>query len=202
VVAGAVPSRRRAFATARACAHGALSELGFEARPILPGPGGAPRWPGGVVGSITHCDGYRAAAVARLPHVAAIGIDAEPDAPLRAGVLRRIATPGEGVRVARLTAEVPGVSWDRLLFSAKEAAYKAWFPFAGCGLGLGDVSVDPEPDGRFTACLRPDGIVVAGRRLTELHGRWRRCGGVLATAVVVHGVRAMDPRPSTETWVA
>ncbi|WP_423832395.1 hypothetical protein [Streptomyces manipurensis] len=79
-------ARRRAqFATARACARRALAGLGREPVALLPGPGGAPQWPSGVVGSITHCEGYRAAVAAPAGVVAALGIDAEPAGAVAAG---------------------------------------------------------------------------------------------------------------------
>ena len=81
-IARAVPKRRREFATGRGCARAALNRLGEPPVPILRGPQGAPLWPAGVVGSITHCDGYRAAAVARTSDIATVGLDAEPDKPL------------------------------------------------------------------------------------------------------------------------
>jgi len=58
VIANAVDKRRREFATARACARAALAKLGLPPVPIVPGFRGAPQWPSGVVGSITHCAGY------------------------------------------------------------------------------------------------------------------------------------------------
>src|SRR5438874_13378259 len=63
-VASAVPSRQREFATGRACARQALAALGVAPVPLDRGAGGAPAWPAGGVGSITHCAGYRGAAVA------------------------------------------------------------------------------------------------------------------------------------------
>ena len=65
LVAKAVESRRHEFATARNCAHRALALLGEAPAPIVRRERGAPQWPAGIVGSITHCAGYRAAAVAR-----------------------------------------------------------------------------------------------------------------------------------------
>lgn len=58
-IARATESRRREFATARSCARAALARLGRLPAPVLPGPGGAPQWPDGVTGSITHCPGPR-----------------------------------------------------------------------------------------------------------------------------------------------
>ena len=65
LVGKAVERRRREFTTGRACARRALCLLGAPVGPLLHGQRGAPMWPTGVVGSITHCDGYRAAAVGR-----------------------------------------------------------------------------------------------------------------------------------------
>src|SRR5579859_4218997 len=75
VVARAVVKRRREFGSARYCARMALGRLGVGPVPILPGERGAPQWPAGIAGSITHCAGYRAAVVARTGDVLTLGID-------------------------------------------------------------------------------------------------------------------------------
>jgi 4'-phosphopantetheinyl transferase N-terminal domain len=79
-VSKAVGSRRWEFTTARTCARTALGGLGLSVVAIPAGPRGEPLWPPGVVGSITHCEGYRACAVARMDDLMSIGIDAEPHA--------------------------------------------------------------------------------------------------------------------------
>src|SRR5215831_5118350 len=106
------PRRRAEFTAGRLCARAALARLGVPAAPILPGPAGEPRWPEGVTGSITHCAGYRACAVARTTDVAAIGIDAEPDAALPAGLIERIATGPERAWISRhvSTAALPSAA--------------------------------------------------------------------------------------------
>jgi 4'-phosphopantetheinyl transferase EntD len=73
---GAVEKRRREFITGRACARGALAQLGMDPVAIPSGERGEPCWPAGIVGSITHCAGYRACALARVGVIAALGIDA------------------------------------------------------------------------------------------------------------------------------
>ena len=83
LLASAIEKRRREFATGRMCAHSALQQLGYPAGAILRGSRGEPLWPEGVVGSITHCDGYRAAAVARSQEIVTLGIDAEPTPPFQ-----------------------------------------------------------------------------------------------------------------------
>lgn len=186
-IARAVESRRREFATARACARTALARLGQPAAAVLPGPRGAPQWPEGVVGSITHCVGYRAAAVALTRDVVSLGVDAEPDEALPdPGMLELIALEKERVRLGELAAWMPGICWDRLLFSAKESVYKTWFPLARCWLGFesADVRIDPE-QGTFTARLLVPGPLVHGAPLSALRGRWVADHGLLATAVVL-----------------
>jgi len=196
VVARAVERRRRSFATARACARQALAELGVPPSPILPGPKGAPQWPAGIAGSITHCNGYRACAVAWTHEVAALGIDAEPDEALPRGVLRRIARPGETRRLSDLAAVDSTVCWERLLFCAKESVYKAWFPLTGRWLGFGDAAVTIDPRaGTFGAQLLVPGPVVGGARLAGFAGRWLARGGLVATAVAVSATQT----PHTET---
>jgi 4'-phosphopantetheinyl transferase EntD len=183
----AAQSRRREFTTARACARAALARLGLPAVPLLPGPRGAPRWPEGVAGSITHCAGYRAAAVAMTRDVVSLGVDAEPNEALPDdGMLTLIAREAERVRLAELAAVVPGICWDRLLFSAKESVYKAWFPLAKCWLDFesADIVIDAR-SGAFTASLLVPGPLVAGAPLRLLHGRWLFDHGLLVTAVAV-----------------
>jgi 4'-phosphopantetheinyl transferase EntD len=156
VVARAVDKQRREFTTARACARAALARLGVPPGPIVPGPRGAPQWPAGVVGSMTHCDGYRAAVVARHRDLVAIGVDAEPHAPLPVGVLGTVTSAAERAHLTALAVAGSGRHWDRMLFSAKESVYKAWFPLTGRWLGFEDAAVTIDPaGGTFTA--RPYG---------------------------------------------
>ncbi len=151
-VATASPARRAEFAAVRHCARRAMAELGVPPTPLLPGDGGAPVWPAGVVGSMTHCAGYRAAAVARSAQVSMLGIDAEPHATLPAGVLDRAASPAEHEHLAELLAARDDICWDRLLFAVKESVYKACFPRGGERLGFADACVRFDPDvGTFAA---------------------------------------------------
>ncbi len=186
VVGRAVEKRRREFTTARACARAALEKLGVPPAPIPSGERGEPLWPAGVVGSITHCDGYRACAVARSSQIVTVGIDAEPNAALPHGLLGDIARPEELPSLRRLEQERPQVHWDRLLFSAKESVYKAWFPLARRWLGFEDAVVAIDPcEGTFTARLLVSGPSVEGRALTGFSGGWTVNDGIVMTAIAV-----------------
>jgi 4'-phosphopantetheinyl transferase EntD len=186
MVARAVEGRRQEFATVRSLARACLRRLGLPPAPILAGAAGEPIWPTGVQGSMTHCPGYAAAAVGLRSSISAIGIDAEPDAPLADKVLTLVATPAERHRLAGVPVSPGGPSWDRLLFSAKEAVYKAWFPLVGQWLDFQEVEVSLDPtDGTFTAALLRPGLVVDGRPVNNIHGRWRQEQSFLLTAVVI-----------------
>lgn len=179
LIARAVPARRQEFVTARRCARLALAGLGCPPVPILAGPSGAPRWPDGVVGSITHAAGYRGAVVARITDVASIGIDAEPNMPLPPGVDDLVTVAGERQALVHLAADHPETHWDRVLFSAKESIYKAWYPLTERWLGFEDVRLAIDPAGRFMAEL-----LVAGP-LRELDGRFLISGGLILSALTI-----------------
>ncbi|MFF1694981.1 4'-phosphopantetheinyl transferase [Streptomyces sp. NPDC058257] len=198
VVARAVDKRRREFATVRRCARAALAELGVPPVPILPGPKGAPRWPDGIVGSMTHCAGYRAAVVARDSAVLSVGVDAEPAAPIaEPGVLDLVADKAERTALAELGIRHPDVPWDRLLFSAKESVYKTWFPLTGRWLGFEEARMDLRPDGTFAATLLVPGPKVAGRELTGFRGNWLIRDGIAVTAIVLPLTPPVPPVPGT-----
>lgn len=180
LIEGAVAARRAEFATARACAREALRQIGEPAGPILRGPKREPLWPAGIVGSITHCIGYRAAAIGRSADVLTIGIDAEPHDALPERIVERVLDAEERNWIAAAPA---GIHWDRLVFSAKESVYKAWFPLARSWLGFEDARVTLDPtSGGFQARLlvAPSPGVPA-----DFRGRYRVADGLVVTAIAV-----------------
>ncbi|MFJ4770748.1 4'-phosphopantetheinyl transferase [Streptomyces uncialis] len=186
LVAGAVEQRRREFTTGRRCARQALARLGVPRAPLRAGPRGEPLWPDGVIGSISHCAGYRVAAVARRADVLALGVDAEPVGPLPEGVLDAVTVAGERTALERCRRAAPGVCWDRVLFSAKESVYKAWFPLTGRPLDFLDAFVRLDPvRGVFCAALSVPGHRVGGSVVNGFTGRWAVVGGLVLTAVLV-----------------
>ena len=191
LVARSVAKRRTEFVTVRHCARLALAEIGIPPVPILKGDRGEPCWPEGVVGSLTHCDGYRGAVVARSETVRSIGIDAEPHDVLPEGVLDAISIAPER---AAMTDLPDGLHWDRILFCAKEATYKAWFPLTHRWLGFEDAhitfradsSADPAtPAGTFSSQILIDPAAEHGPPLTVFSGRWAVVDGLALTAIVL-----------------
>lgn len=187
LIARSVDKRRREFITVRFCARQALGELGVPAVPILKGEKGEPCWPHGVVGSLTHTEGYRGAAVGRHDTVRSVGIDAEPHDVLPNGVLDAISLPAERTELGALP---DGLHWDRILFCAKEATYKAWFPVTRRWLGFEDAHIVFDIDegatsGGFESRILIDPAALSGPPLTTLRGRWSVRDGLALTAIVL-----------------
>jgi 4'-phosphopantetheinyl transferase EntD len=187
LIARSVAKRRNEFVTARHCARLALAELGISPAPILKGDKGEPCWPDGVVGSLTHCDGYRGAVVGRAEQVRSVGIDAEPHGVLPNGVLEAVSLPAERCELAAMP---DGLHWDRILFCAKEATYKAWYPLTHRWLGFEDAHIifDVDADGttgEFVSQILIDPAALSGPPLTALRGRWSVRDGLTLTAIVL-----------------
>ncbi len=187
LIARSVAKRRNEFVTVRHCARRALQELGVPPVPILKGEKGEPCWPDGVVGSLTHCDGYRGAAVGRHDAVRSVGIDAEPHGVLPNGVLDAISLPAERAEISALPG---GLHWDRILFCAKEATYKAWYPVTQRWLGFEDAHIvfdidDGATTGGFESTILIDPAARSGPPLTTLRGRWSVRDGLALTAIVL-----------------
>ncbi|GFN08929.1 hypothetical protein Smic_74850 [Streptomyces microflavus] len=186
-----------------------MGRLGLEPVAVLHGKRGMPLWPDGIVGSLTHCDGYRAAALARAADVLSLGVDAEPHAPLPEGVGELVVRPSERERFAGSRAgEEGGIHWDRLLFSAKESVFKTWYPLTLTELDFDEADLTfrrddddraggPAASGTFTArLLRTDPAVPP-----VLDGRWRVEDGIVATAVLLRPNWRDGPAGSGAGWV-
>lgn len=133
---------------------------------------------------------YRAAAIARRADVLTVGIDAEPHEPLPDGVHESIALATEQQRELELRRAYPEIHWDRLLFSAKESVYKAWFPLTHRWLGFEQADIVLHSNGSFTAGLlisttEPDLAAGATATPTAFSGRWLVADGLLVTAIAV-----------------
>jgi 4'-phosphopantetheinyl transferase EntD len=184
LVSTAVAGRRSEFLTARTCARRALQQLGFPAVPIGRGRNREPLWPKNIAGSITHCQGYRAAAVASRSEILSIGIDAEPDCSLPAGLVNRIAFGRERVAVRQLDQRI---HWDRLLFSAKESVFKAWFPITNRWIDFEDAEVIFALDtGTFEIRLS-EAVTKHISPAARFSGRFLvRAGLILSTVIVLN----------------
>jgi len=127
---------RRASGAARIVGRRLLARLGYAECAIPKGPSAAPLWPAGLVGSFAHDESVAVAAVAHCCEVGTLGIDVEPAQALPSELLDVIATPQE----RRHLGSDP---WEgRLLFTAKEAVYKAAYTLDGTLLDYHDIAID------------------------------------------------------------
>lgn len=185
-IRGAVPKRRREFTRGRSCARAALERLGIRGHPLVRGPDRTPVWPEGIVGSITHCEGLTAAAVARRGPLLSVGIDAEPATPLESDLISLVCT-GSEIRWMETVRPPPFANWAKLLFSAKEAVHKSVYPLSGATLDFREVTIAVHMDeGTFSA------FPEAPARLELPHfgslvGRFALTPGFVLTGAVVTG---------------
>jgi 4'-phosphopantetheinyl transferase EntD len=126
---------RRASGAARIVARELLAKIGLPHRALPKGRGGAPVWPNGIVGSMSHDSRIAIAAIAPSRNFSALGIDIEPAEILPPELLDLVTTPLERSHID----EDP--CGGRLLFAAKEAVYKAVYPLDQTFLDHHDVEV-------------------------------------------------------------
>jgi 4'-phosphopantetheinyl transferase EntD len=188
MVARAVARRRREVAAGRACARRALGLLGAAPGALPPDRDRVPRWPPGVVGSITHTHGFCAAAVAWQRDLRGLGIDAERAIDSSRGdVMRLIAVPAEAAWLASL-GEAERALGAALVFSTKEALFKCQFLLTREMLDFSDVELGVAADvrdladgsaGAVTGAFRPG---TRAAQLPPLSARYTVCGGAVVTA--------------------
>lgn len=150
-VAAAVPKRQREFFAGRALSRSLLDTLGQPRAPLVPLEDRRPDWPSAVVGSISHTDGICGVAMAPSKLIDGLGLDIEGAAPLEPKMERMLLTDGEQ---AQLNAMNPLKRGERvkLIFSAKEAFYKAQYRLTRTFLDFRDVSLKIDPThARFQA---------------------------------------------------
>lgn len=160
------PARVLEFVAGRVAARAAL---GLDVS-IPMGTDRAPVWPDGWFGTISHAQGW---AIAAVSQDVSPGLDIEADAALPRDVWNTVLLPFERAWVD--AAPDPGRA-ARLIFCAKEAAYKAQFPRSGLLFGFDTLSVtvsDADLTAEFTKDAAP---FVAGQ---VLRGRWAGLEGVI-----------------------
>lgn len=176
-VAPAVEKRVREFAAGRLCARAGLRVLGFAPTPLLQARDRTPRWPPGIVGSITHTDSYCVAVLGLEAQCAAIGVDAEYIGHVSPS-LWRLTMCAEELRILQDLDGVERRQAASVIFSAKEAFYKYQYALTRCWLGFEDVMVNIAGDA-FEVSL-----VNATSPIRHFPGPWVGRFGVGETFVV------------------
>ena len=179
LVARAVVGRQAEFATGRVLARGLLEALGGARAPLLRDEDRVPLWPDGVVGSIAHTTGRCLVAVGASREVRGVGVDIEPDEPVQAGIERRVCVPRELEALSRIADPDLRGRRCRLIFSAKESVYKAFFPRVREFWGFHEVELEGDFEAGFFEAKLP---ASAGR--PRIQGRCAGRDGYIVTAVV------------------
>ena len=136
-------SKRRAeFSLGRYCARRALSKFELESVPILRNTESRePYWPKSVRGSITHSEGFAAAAVGLAKDVSGIGIDLESlSRVVDFNIRKHVCVEKEREFIESLTAE-QAKRYLRIIFSAKESIFKCFFPISQTYLSFQDAAI-------------------------------------------------------------
>ena len=136
-------SKRRAeFSLGRYCAHRALSKFELESVPILRiAETREPCWPESVRGSITHSEGFAAAAVGFAKDVSGIGIDLESlSRVVDFNIRRHVCVDKEREFLESLPTEQAN-RYLRIIFSAKESIFKCFFPISQTYLYFQDAEI-------------------------------------------------------------
>ncbi len=179
----ATAERQREFTAGRAAIHDAMRQLGLTPQAVLHGRDRAPIWPGGLTGSLSHCRTACVAAVGHRQRVRALGIDVEEDTPLETDLFDTVCTKDERAYLGGLHPQDRG-RVAKLIFSAKECAYKAQYAVNRTLFDFQTLSVTFQRETRqFTAQFVHD--VPKFAKGTELPGRYAVGQGLIVTAMTL-----------------
>lgn len=176
--------RQKSFAKGRRCAKQCLDSLGITHFPILRGSMREPIWPEGIRGSITHCQGYSAAAVSASVHIASLGIDIEKIEDIGRLPREIVCTDEEQSWLEELSPPERS-SFAYLIFSAKESLYKALFIHHRKFIEFTDVDIAVDIiDQSFTAHSKTEALAIILQRYAQL-GRYCFIDQFVATGMTL-----------------
>lgn len=172
--------RRSEYATARALAKEGLGAFGVTGFQLLNDPSRAPIWPDGIAGSVSHCDTRAFVALCERSR-RTVGVDGEHRTELARRLWKMTMLPSEIATLDRLPARDAG-RLALVMFSAKEALYKAQHPRTREYMEFAALHVHASPDGELRCTFQRDvGPIPKGY---VAPGRWTR----LASGETVTGV--------------
>ena len=135
-------SRKEHYRSGRICAGEVLSKLGARGQPVLRDPQTRePLWPEGISGAITHSGNWAAAAAGKTSEVSGIGIDLE-DLERRVDhrISRYVCIPEEQKWLQECGEDCLEQNL-KIIFSAKESIFKAFFPYTRTYLHFHDARI-------------------------------------------------------------
>ena len=135
-------SRKEHYRSGRICAGEVLSKLGTLGQPVLRDPQTRePLWPEGISGAITHSGNWAAAAAGKTSDVLGIGIDLEDlERQVDSRISRHVCIPEEQKWLQECGEECLEQNL-KIIFSAKESIFKAFFPYTRTYLHFHDARI-------------------------------------------------------------
>ena len=152
-------SRKEHYRSGRICAGEVLSKLGTIGQPVLRDPQTRePLWPEGISGAITHSGNWAAAAAGKTSDVLGIGIDLEDlERQVDSRISRHVCIPEEQKWLQECEEECLEQNL-KIIFSAKESIFKAFFPYTRTYLHFHDARILMEQT--FFQNSKPDSLSV------------------------------------------
>ena len=135
-------SRKEHYRSGRICAREVLSKLGTLGQPVLRDPQTRePLWPEGISGAITHSGNWAAAAAGKTADVLGIGIDLEDlERQVDSRISRHVCIPEEQKWLQECGEDFLEQNL-KIIFSAKESIFKAFFPYTRTYLHFHDARI-------------------------------------------------------------
>ena len=135
-------SRKEHYRSGRICAGEVLSKLGTLGQPVLRDPQTRePLWPEGISGAITHSGNWAAAAAGKTSDVSGIGIDLEDlERQVDSRISRHVCIPEEQKWLQECGEECLEQNL-KIIFSAKESIFKAFYPYTRTYLHFHDARI-------------------------------------------------------------
>ena len=135
-------SRKEHYRSGRICAGEVLSRLGTLGQPVLRDPQTRePLWPEGISGAITHSGNWAAAAAGKTSEVLGIGIDLEDlERQVDSRISRHVCIPEEQKWLQECGEDFLEQNL-KIIFSAKESIFKAFFPYTRTYLHFHDARI-------------------------------------------------------------
>ena len=152
-------SRKEHYRSGRICAGEVLSKLGTLGQPVLRDPQTRePLWPEGISGAITHSGKWAAAAAGKTSDVLGIGIDLEDlERQVDSRISRHVCIPEEQKWLQECGEDFLEQNL-KIIFSAKESIFKAFFPYTRTYLHFHDARILMEQT--FFQNSKPDSLSV------------------------------------------
>ena len=135
-------SRKEHYRSGRICAGEVLSKLGTLGQPVLRDPQTRePLWPEGISGAITHSGNWAAAAAGKTSDVLGVGIDLEDlERQVDSRISRHVCIPEEQKWLQECGEDFLEQNL-KIIFSAKESIFKAFFPYTRTYLHFHDARI-------------------------------------------------------------